>query len=434
MSDLIQLDATDLIAQVASGALKHREVAEAYLERIAEKDGEIGAYIHCNPELVRRTADARDKAGAGPLASLPVGVKDVIDTVDMPTGYGSAAYEGCQPYWDAPCVTQSKAAGALIMGKTVSTEFAMASSGKTRNPWNLAHTPGGSSSGSCAAVAAGMALMAFGTQTAGSIIRPASYCGVVGYKPSFGLLEPAEIKVLAHSLDTLGLVTRTVRDAALTASVLAGRPGLALSGDLPSAPKVGLFRTPPFDPAEPATVAALDLAVARIEAAGGTVIEIDVPNTFITTHDLHAAVMGWEVTRALSHERTVLWDQLTPVTRDFLTEKARIDAPAYDAARAALPRVAADLAEAMADVDVLLAPSAPGTAPEGFASTGAPMFNTPWTLLHMPALNVPALMHDGLPVGVQVIGRVGEDAKTLAMAAFVETCLDTPFDALRGHP
>ncbi|MBW6417631.1 amidase [Celeribacter sp. PS-C1] len=426
MSDLIKLDATDLIAKVSSGTVKHRDVAEAYLERIAEKDGAIGAYIHTDPDLVRKSADARDKAEAGPLAGLPVGVKDVIDTVDMPTGYGSEAYAGRQPYWDAPCVAQSKAAGALIMGKTVSTEFAMASSGKTRNPWNLAHTPGGSSSGSCAAVAAGLALMAFGTQTAGSIIRPASFCGVVGYKPTFGLLEPAEVKVLAHSLDTLGLVTRNVRDAALAASVLAGRPSLKLPEDLPAAPKIGLFRTPPFDSADPATVAALDLAVQRIEAAGGSVVEIDVPESFITTHALHLAIMGWEVTRALSFERTVLWDQLTPVTRDFLTEKALVDAPAYDAACAALPKVAAELAEAMTDVDVLLAPSAPGTAPEGFASTGAPMFNTPWTLLHMPALSVPAIVHDGLPVGVQVIGRVGEDAKTLAMAAFVETCLDAP--------
>ncbi len=426
MNDLIQLDATDLIAKVRSGAVKHRDVAEAYLERIAEKDDEVGAYIHCEPELVRKSADALDNAEAGPLAGLPVGVKDVIDTVDMPTGYGSAAYEGRQPYWDAPCVTQSKAAGALIMGKTVSTEFAMASSGKTRNPWNLGHTPGGSSSGSCAAVAAGMALMAFGTQTAGSIVRPASYCGVVGYKPSFGLLEPAEVKVLAHSLDTLGLVTRSVRDAALAASVLAGRPKLALPDDLPTAPKIGLFRTPPFEDAELATVAALDYAVAQIEAAGGTVVEIDVPETFITTHDLHLAIMGWEVTRALSYERTVLWDKLTPVTRDFLTEKALVDASAYDAACAALPKVAANLAEAMADVDVLLAPSAPGTAPEGFTTTGAPIFNTPWTLLHMPALSVPAIVHDGLPVGVQVIGRVGEDARTLAIAAFVEACLDAP--------
>ncbi|MCA0042482.1 amidase [Celeribacter litoreus] len=424
MNDLLKLDATDLIAKVSSGAIRHRDVAEAYIERIAEKDSDVEAYIYHDPEQVRAAADALDAAGAGPLAGLPTGVKDVIDTADMPTGYGSEAYAGKQPYWDAPCVVQTKAAGGLILGKTVSTEFAMASSGKTRNPWNFGHTPGGSSSGSCAAVAAGMALMAFGTQTAGSIIRPSSYCGVVGYKPSFGLLEPAEVKVLAHSLDTLGVVTRTVCDAALVASVLAGRPSLSLRDALPAAPRVGLFKTPPFDLAEDGTTEALDYAIKRIEAAGGTVVEIDVPENFVTTHDLHAAVMGWEVTRALSYERTVLWDQLTQTTRDFLTEKALVDAPAYDAALAALPKVRAALAEAMADVDVLLAPSAPGVAPEGFASTGAPAFNTPWTLLHMPALNVPAIFKDGLPVGVQVIGRVGEDARTLQAARFVEAALD----------
>ena len=424
MNDLLKCDATSLIAQVQSGKVRHRDVAEAYLERISEKDQEVGAYIHCDPDLVRTSADALDAQEAGPLAGLPVGVKDVIDTADMPTGYGSVAYAGRRPFWDAPCVTQTKAAGGLILGKTVSTEFAMASPGKTRNPWNLEHTPGGSSSGSCAAVAAGMALMAFGTQTAGSIIRPSSYCGVVGYKPSFGLLEPAEIKVLAHSLDTLGLVTRTVRDAALVASVLAGRPRLALSDELPAAPRVGLFRTPPFDVADAATVAALDHAVARIEAAGATVVEIEVPANFVSTHELHSAVMGWEVTRALSYERTVLWDQLTQTTRDFLTEKALVDAPAYDKARAALPAVHATLAEAMADVDVLLAPSAPGTAPRGLSSTGAPAFNTPWTLLQMPALSVPAYFENDLPVGVQVIGRRGEDARTLAAARFVEAALD----------
>lgn len=423
MNDLLKCDATSLIAQVQSGQIRHRDVAEAYLERISEKDQELGAYIYCDPDLVRSSADALDAQEVGSLAGLPVGVKDVIDTADMPTGYGSEAYVGRRPFWDAPCVTQTKAAGGLILGKTVSTEFAMASPGKTRNPWNMEHTPGGSSSGSCAAVAAGMALMAFGTQTAGSIIRPASYCGVVGYKPSFGLLEPAEIKVLAHSLDTLGFVTRTVRDAALVASVLAGRPGLALSDEPPVAPRVGLFRTPPFDVAGPATIAALDHAVARIEAAGGKVVEIEVPANFVSTHDLHAAVMGWEVTRALSYERTVLWEQLTQTTRDFLNEKALVDAPAYDKACAALPAVHAALAEAMADVDVLLAPSAPGSGPERFELHRSAAFNTPWTLLKMPALNVPAYFENGLPVGVQVIGRCGEDARTLAAAQFVEAAV-----------
>jgi len=431
MSDILSLDATDLVAEVAAGRLTHSAVAEAYVARIAEREAAVGAYTYHDPELVLAQAAARDAAGStGPLAALPVGVKDVIDTCEMPTGYGTEAYQGARPIWDAPCVTQCKQAGALILGKTVTTEFAMASPGKTRNPWNPEHTPGGSSSGSCAAVASGMALMAFGTQTAGSIVRPASYCGVVGYKPSLGLLEPAEVKVLAHSLDTLGVITRTVRDAALVAAVLGGRPELALREPPASAPRVGLFRTPPFDTAEAATQAALDHAVARITAAGGSVVEIDVPMGFVATHDLHAAIMGWEVTRALAHERCAIWDRMTPVTRDFLTEKAKIDAPAYDAARTALPGVHAALAAAMEGVDVLLAPAAPGIAPLGLASTGAPAFNTPWTLLQMPALSVPAILSQGLPVGVQVIGRRGEDARTLAAAAWIEEQLDAP----RGAP
>jgi amidase len=420
------LSASEIAAKISAGDLTHRAVAEAYLERVDATDGPIKAYTYCDPQKVRDQADALDARAAGPLAGLPVGVKDVIATADMPTGYGSKAYEGQQPFWDAPCVTQTKAAGGMILGKTVTTEFAMASAGPTCNPWNLAHTPGGSSSGSCAAVAAGMALMAFGTQTAGSIIRPASYCGVVGYKPSFGLLEPAEVKVLAHSLDTLGMLTRSVCDAALIASILGGRPELALTETPESAPTVGLFRTPPFDLAEPATQAALEQAIAKIEAKGGKVIEIDVPASFASTHDLHAAVMGWEVTRALAHERLMHGQDLTPVTQDFLTEKAKVTAPEYDAAIKALPKVAADLAQAMEGVDVLMAPSAPGTAPEGFASTGAPAFNVPWTLLHMPALTLPTLVHGGLPVGVQILGRVGTDAATLRAAAWVEAALDGP--------
>lgn len=427
--DILALDACTLTKAVGTGSLTHRAVAEAYLERISEKENTVGAYAYHDPAQVRAQADALDKEGrTGPLAGLPVGVKDVIDTCDMPTGYGSAAYGATHPVWDAPCVTQTKLAGGMIMGKTVSTEFAMASPGKTRNPWNPAHTPGGSSSGSCASVASGMALMAFGTQTAGSIIRPSSYCGVVGYKPSFGMLEPAEIKVLAHSLDTLGLVTRTVGDAALIASVLGGRPKLAQIGVRATAPRIGLFRTPPYDAADAATEAALQHAVTRLTAAGARIADIVPPADFITSHALHAAIMGWEVSRALSHERLILGDKLSSVTREFLAEKAKVTVGEYDAARRALPAMHATLAEAMQDVDVLLAPAAPGTAPEGLSSTGSPEFNTPWTLLHMPALSVPAIMSEGLPVGVQVIGRVGHDAETLAAAAWIEAHLDAPKD------
>ncbi|QPM91175.1 amidase [Pseudooceanicola algae] len=423
---ILSLDACSLIAGVRDGALSHRAVAEAYLDRIATKEESVGAFIFHDSAMVRDAADALDLAGTrGALAGLPVGVKDVIDTCDMPTGYGSALYGATQPVWDAPCVTQSRQAGALMMGKTVSTEFAMASPGKTRNPWNTAHTPGGSSSGSCAAVASGMALMGFGTQTAGSIIRPASYCGVVGYKPSFGLLDPSEIKVLSHSLDTLGVVTRRVADAALVAAILGGRPGLALKGLPDTAPRIGVFRTPPFN-TEAATDAALDHAIRALGAAGARVTDITPPTDFGSTHGLHAAIMGWEVSRALSHERLVLGDRLTEVTRAFLAEKARVTVEEYDAARRALPAVHQSLSQAMAEVDILLAPSAPGTAPKGLEATGSPEFNTPWTVLHMPALTLPAILSDGLPVGVQIIGRIGEDAATLRAAAWVERCLEAP--------
>lgn len=422
--EILALGACDVVSAVHAGRLSVTAIAEAYLAQIEAHEADVLAWKYLDAEQVLAEAHVLDKARpGGPLAGVTIGVKDVIDTADMPTGYGSAAYEGFRPACDAPCVALSRADGALVFGKTVSTEFAMASPGKTRNPYNPGHTPGGSSSGSCAAVSAGMALMAFGTQTAGSIIRPAAYCGVVGYKPSFGLLDAAEIKVLSHQLDTLGIITRKVADAAWCAAALSGRARLVVN-DLPQSPTIGILVPSRLDQAGPEAMLALEQAASRISAAGGVVTALPLPDWFDGLHELHASIMGWEVTRALAHERLKLWDQLTPVTRDFLTEKAKVSVSDYESACETIVKRRKAFAGLMEGVDVLMTLPAPGAAPQGLAATGAPVFNSPWTVLHSPCVTVPAMISaNGLPVGVQLVGRIGDDARLLHVAAFVERAI-----------
>ncbi|MBS7543099.1 amidase [Ancylobacter oerskovii] len=419
-SSLADLSARETAARVAGNTLTAEAVVAAFAERIAAREPQVQAFAHFDRD--RALAEALANAG-GPLAGVTFGVKDVIDTVDMPTGYGSPVYDGYRPAWDAPIVALTRQLGGVVLGKTVSTEFAMSSPGKTRNPHNPAHTPGGSSSGSCAAVAAGMAQVAFGTQTAGSVVRPASFCGVVGYKPSFGTLNRAGVKPLSESLDHVGVITRDVRDAAFVTAALAERPALA-EGAIAGPLRVGLFRTSRWDSAEPATRAALERTAAAIEAAGGTVRELPVPDSFERLYAWFDAVMGWETPHMLAYERRVLGARISPITLGFIETLAKATREQYDAALAALKHRDVLVEELLGGCDVLLTPAAPGEAPAGLGATGDPVFNKPWTLLHAPALSVPAgFGPNGLPVGVQVVGRIGEDAHTLAAAAFIEDAL-----------
>lgn len=422
--EVTSLGIQEIVARVQAGSLTAEDVTRAYLKNAAAHEATVDAWEFLDPD--RAIAEARERDSApktGPFAGVPIGVKDVIDTVDMPTGYGSGLYKGGRTAWDAPCVALARAAGAVVLGKTVSTEFAMMSPGKTRNPWNTAHTPGGSSSGSCAAVATSMVPMAFGTQTSGSIIRPAAYCGVIGYKPSFSMLDRNGIKALAGSLDTLGVVTRTVRDAAYCVSVLAQRPTLIVADDRPP-PRVGLFRTSRWDLTEPGTNIALSRGVEALEASGVSVRDVPVPAWFDELFPLQDAVMGWEVTQALSYERLNRAAELTQTTRDFLAEKARISLDQYDAACRRLPELRARLEDLFGGLDAVLTPAAPGEAPAGLKATGDPMFNRPWTMLHVPCITIPAgLGTAGLPVGVQLVSRIGDDAGLLAAAAYTEEAL-----------
>jgi amidase len=402
----------EIAAAVNEGRVTAEAVTRAALERIAILEPAIGAFAWVDPDAAIAQARAIDAIpGPLPLKGVPLGVKDVLDTADMPTGYGAGAYEGFRPPWDAAGVALAREAGAVIIGKTVSTEFAANSPGGTRNPHNPAHTPGGSSSGSAAAVGAGMIRVAYGTQTAGSIIRPASYCGAVGYKPSFGLLDRTGVKTLADSLDTLGLLAGSADDAAYFTAVIAGRPGLD-AAPVPADLCIGIYDEDGWGEGN----AALLAAVRAMNLPFHHVPKLPAHDALLAAQ---LAIMDWEVPRALAFERTRRFDLLRPATQEFLSRPQPSPA-VYDAARRLAADARAGLLAAFGAAQVWLAPAGPGAAPLGLAATGDPVFNRVWTLLHVPCVSIPCIRLAGLPIGLQVIGPPGQDATTLAIAAFLE--------------
>lgn len=422
-AEILALNAREVAAAVSSGVLTARVVTEAYLECIANKDEPIMAWQHLDAAKARATADVMDAAQVtGPLIGVPIGVKDVIDTADMPTGYGTSIYEGFQPPWDAPAVQITRNAGGLILGKTVSTELAMASPNKTRNPHNPAHTPGGSSSGSCAAVAAGMVPLAYGTQTSGSVIRPASFCGVTAFKPTFGAINTVGIKVLCHGLDTLGILSRNIGDAAYCAAVLSGKSELT---DLtpPQRPRIGILLGTRLNKAEAYAIDIVNRLASLAQAAGADVTVLAAPSWFDGIFDLHEAVMGWEVTQSLIFETSRHWDRLTPVTRAMMEDQGRVDENRYRAAMLEIPGCRLMMDAILSRFDAVLTLAAPGEAPEG-APTGDPIFNRLWSVLQVPLICLPAGRGpNGLPVGVQLVGARGADHRLASAALFLETVL-----------
>jgi Asp-tRNA(Asn)/Glu-tRNA(Gln) amidotransferase A subunit family amidase len=417
------LGAAEALALLRGGALTAEALVRALLERIAAEEPRVEAWEFLDPELALAQARRVDAAAPKPpLAGLPVAVKDVIDTADMPTACGSPIHRGRRPAADAACVAALRARGAVILGKTVTTEFAAYAPGKTRNPHDPGRTPGGSSSGSAAAVAAGMVPAALGTQTAGSIIRPASFCGVVGFKPSYGRLPLGGVSPLAGSLDTLGMFTRSVADLPPLARAL----GLEVPEALPPGPppRVGLCRTEQWPLAEPGTRRLVEDAAGRLRAAGAAVVEVELGPELAGLADAQRVIMAVEVARAFARERREDADRLSPALRQLIDEGAGTAPQRYRAALELGERGRRLAPRAFAGADVLLTPSAAGEAPPGLAGTGDPAFNRIWTLLHLPCLNLPGLRGPhGLPVGVQLVGPAGGDAALLAAAAWAEPLL-----------
>jgi len=425
MPDPLALSARAAAREIAAGRLGAEDLVRAALLRIAACESVVGAWHYLDREAALAAARRCDASPPnGPLHGIPIAVKDLIDTADMPTGYGSPIYEGHRPAADAACVALARAAGAIPLGKTVTTEFACFTPGKTTNPHNPAHTPGGSSSGSAAAVGAGMVPLGFGTQTAGSVIRPAAFCGIVGFKPSFGLIPRAGIKPLADSLDTVGTMARDVADAAFFVGVIGGRPALREIAMPPTPPRFGLYRTPMWDEAEPAAGAALERARAALERAGAAVAEIAVPPEHRGLTAAQDAVMGFELAQSLAYERLQHGAELSPRLAQQLDLGMSVGAAAYDRALAEAAAARAALDGFFAGCDALLTPPAPGEAPQGLGYTGNPVFNRMWTLLGTPCVTLPAMWSaGGLPLGVQLVGRPGHDAALMAAALFAERAL-----------
>jgi Asp-tRNA(Asn)/Glu-tRNA(Gln) amidotransferase A subunit family amidase len=405
----------ELQGRIDSGDLSADAAISQSLEAIGAHDKTIGAFV-CRAKTV-------DAVSAGPLRGIAVGIKDIIDTSDFPTEMGSPIYRGWRPRADAPVVMLLKQAGATIVGKTTTTAFASLDPTTTLNPRNSNHTPGGSSAGSAAAVAAGMIPLALGTQTGGSVIRPASFCGVAAIKPSFPLLPTVGVKCYSWTLDTVGLFAAGVEDLAHGLSAMTHRPEL-LPGATVQAPRIGVVTQDFAGAPEAASEEALRIASTAAEGAGASLRPLALPEILAEAWRIHPTVQEFEAHQALAWEYRTHHEAMPPLLRAKLDETIGILPAEYDEARGIARRARGALAEIFNDVDVLLTFSAPGAAPKGLDWTGDPRFNRLWTLMGVPCVNVPAIVADGgLPVGVQVIARFGDDAAALAAARFVEEAL-----------
>ena len=417
---LNELTAAEAAKLIASREITSELLVQACLDRIDEREEAVQAWTFIDPELALAEARQRDtEERKGPLHGIPVGVKDIIDTADMPTEYGSPIYKDVRPPWDANCVAQVRAAGGVILGKTVTTEFATYNPGKTHNPHNLAHTPGGSSSGSAAAVADHMVPLAFGTQTAASVIRPASFCGTTAYKCTHGQFGLAGVKAAAQSLDSLGAFGRSIADLGLMRAALIGT-----AADITprtTAPRIGLCRTPQWSDAAPESQQAVETAAENLSAAGAHVEDIGMPDPFPTLVDLQNRVMLFECARNFRYEYDEHLDLLSDKLRGLIEAGQSVSHENYAQALVTRDRCRQMLTDLFISFDVLLAPSAPGEAPEGLDNTGNPLFSRMWTFLQAPSVNLPGHTGpNGLPVGVQVIGSYGQDDPLLAAAAWME--------------
>jgi aspartyl-tRNA(Asn)/glutamyl-tRNA(Gln) amidotransferase subunit A len=424
--DLASLDATRAAALIADGALSPVDLVESCLARIAAHDAHVQAWVRVDEAGARATARERDaeaRAGRrrGPLHGVPVAVKDIFHVAGMVTTCGAAPAFHIVAGEDAAAVARLREAGAVVLGKVHTTEFAYFEPAPTRNPWNPAHTPGGSSSGSAAAVAAQMAPLALGTQTVGSVLRPAAYCGVVGFKGTYGLIPTAGVVPLAWSLDHVGLFARRVADVALAAGVLAGR---ALGAAVPRAPRLALAAEL-VDRATPETAADVRAAAARLARAGALVEEVKLPASFAEVHAAGRVVL--EVEAAAYHEalHRVHAAAYRPRTRELIAGGLARSAVSYVHAQRARLAFRDDVMPLLAAYDALLSPTAPATAPEGLDATGDPWFCAPWSFAGVPACSLPtAVSPNRLPYALQLVAAADRDADLLAVAAWCERVLD----------
>lgn len=418
---LNELTATEIVRLTGSGAAKAESVVRACLDRIAQREDSVGAWAFIDPDdAIAQACEVDRRPERGALCGVPVAVKDIIATADMPTAYGSPIYAGHRPAWDAACVAAVRAAGGIILGKTVTTEFASSHPGKTLHPQDPTRTPGGSSSGSAAAVADRMAPLAIGTQTGGSVIRPASFCGIAGYKPSFGWVNRHGVKPLSESLDTVGGMGRTVADAARLVAVMAGRPVLL---NLPDAgrPRIAVWQSAALKQAEPDMLACLQDMAVRLSRNGAHVTDLTPPAIFAEIDAAHHEIEYFEMGKALAFELRTWPDKLSPALRKRVEVGQVCSAQLYDEMRCVARECRLAMASIFAEFDAIITPSAAGEAPKGLTSTGNALFNRLWTLLYGPVVTVPVGSgRHGMPLGIQFVGKPNGDLGTLAIARWAE--------------
>lgn len=426
MSDPARLSASAAAEAIAAGKLTSEVLTRACLARIAARDDSVRAWAFLDPDLALAAARAADRGPArGPLHGVPVGLKDIIDTHDMPTACNSPIWAGRRPYADAACAALIRAAGGIILGKTVTTEFANRHPGPTRNPHAPARTPGGSSSGSAAAVADFQVPLALATQTGGSTIRPAAFCGIVGFKPSFGEMSRVGVFQQSGSLDTLGLHARCVEDIARLRAVLLRVP-FARPVPPASPPRLAVCRLPEWATASDAARAAFDAAVGLLRAAGADVAEIVLPDAlFADWQRTHRHIASFEMARNLAHERHRHGNAISEdLASGWIGDGLRLPLETYVAAQRKAEAMRAWAEEALAHVDAALTLPAPDEAPEGLGSTGASTFNALWTLLYTPSLTLPCgTGAAGLPLGLQLVSARHEDERLLSTAVWSEAQL-----------
>ncbi|WP_421725317.1 amidase [Bauldia sp.] len=439
-NELADLDAIEALDDMAHGLVSAGEVCDSCLKRIAERESDVGAFAHLDPDHARRQAEVRDKRRAAGCAvealdGIPVALKDIVDTKDMPTENGTPLDAGRWPTEDAVIVKRLRQAGAVLMGKTVTTELGSKHPRGTRNPHNREHTPGGSSSGSAAAVAAGMVPLAIGTQTNGSVIRPASFCGIVGFKPSFGLIPRGGVLPQARPLDTIGAFSRSIADAALIIDVLAGHDPSdqdslhsapvrlldVLRTEPPGTPKLAFVKGPAWHLAAPHTKAGFaELA----EALGNDCEEVVLPDEFSDAEEMILTLMLAGLAKNYGDYRRRGANQLSDFMREAIKRGEQIAAIDYLHALDVRDQLMATLNLIFERYDAILTPAAVGEAPHGLDTTGDPAFCSLWSFCGVPAVSLPLLEGPNrLPVGVQLVGRRGDDAKLLQAALWLQLTL-----------